>query len=81
MKLYIDSIEKLKILKRKIPKIRWVSGQDVLNWYPCFPFVSHIYEDQRMTYDEFEYYNSEEKRKIITETNNFFNFSKQLEIE
>lgn len=81
MKLYIDSIEKLKILKSKKPKVKWASNQDVLWWYPCFPFVAHIDKNQRMTYDGLEYYSFEEKRKIIAETNSFFNFPKQLEIE
>ena len=81
MKLYIDSIEKLKILKSKKPKVRWASNEDILHWYPCFPFLAHIDKNQFMTYDVLEYYNFEEKRKIIAETKYFFNSHKQLEIE
>lgn len=81
LKLYIDSIEKLKILKRKKPNVKWISNEDILHWYPFFPFTAHIDENQYMTYGGFECYNSEEKRKIIIETNIFFNFHKQLEIE
>lgn len=81
MRLYIDSIEKLKILKSKKPNVKWTSNEDILRWYPCFPFVAHIDKNQLMTYDGLEYYNSEEKIKIIAETNSFFNFHKQLEIE
>ena len=79
LRLYIDNIKKLKILKKEKPKIRWYSGEDILHWGPCFPFVAHIDKSQHMTYDGFEHYNSEEKRKIIAETNSFF--YKQLEIE
>jgi hypothetical protein len=80
MKLYIDSIKKLKILKSKKPNVKWASSEDILHWYPCFPFVAHINKN-RMTYDGLEYYNIEEKKKIIAETNSFFNFHRQLEIE
>lgn len=81
MILYINSFEELKFLKKKKPKIRWALDEDILYWYPCFPFLAHI-DKNRMAYSGIEYLKSEEeKRKIMVETNIFFNSNKQLEIE
>ena len=77
LKLYIDSIEKLKILKRKIPKVKWFVGEDILHWQPCFPFVVYIDSRQQMTFNRIV--SLKEKRDIIAATNKFFNLSLEIE--
>ena len=40
--LRLSNIEKMKFLKRKIPKVKWLGGQDVVEWHPEFPFIIHL---------------------------------------
>ena len=42
MLLYADNIKKMEILKRKMPKVKWFGGEDVVEWHPKFPFIIYL---------------------------------------
>jgi len=81
MKLYINNLEDLKILKKKKPLLRWASREDILNWYPAeFPFIAFI-SYNRMTYSTLGEEEDDIVTKAIINSRNFFRSKKSLEIE
>ena len=79
MKLYIDNIKKMELLKKKMPKVKWASGNDILRFNPGFPFVAYINSFNNMTYGSFGDLHLEEKREILKETKKFFKRSIEIE--
>lgn len=79
--LYADNIEKMEILKRKIPKVKWFGGEDVVAWHPKFPFIIHL-EDGCISYSAISQVDSEVIRNAKFSSKNFFKLKKNnLELE
>lgn len=80
MLLYADNIEKMKFLKRKIPKVKWSEGQDVVEWHPNFPFVIYLNDDY-ISYSAIFQVDLETIRKAKISSKFFFNLKSNLELE
>jgi len=78
--LYADNIEKMKILKRKIPKVKWNGGEDVVAWHPNFPFIIH-FENDRILYSAISQVNLETIENAKFSSKKFFNLKNSLELE
>ena len=76
--LYVDNIEKMKILKKKIPKVKWFGGEDVVEWHPKFPFIIHL-EGDYISYSIQADLETIRNAKFLDE--NFFNLKNGLELE
>ena len=73
--LYADNIKKMEILKRKIPKVKWFGGEDVVEWHPKFPFIIHL-EDGYILYSAISQVDSEVIRNAKFSSKNFFKLKK-----
>ena len=80
MKLYINDFEELKILKKKKPFLKWASREDILKWYPDFPFIAYISSDNRMTFSVLEAESGVCIQQAVLNSKVFFR-KKSLEIE
>ena len=80
MLLYADNIKKMEILKRKIPKVKWFGGQDVVEWHPEFPFVIHL-DNGFISYSAIFQVDLETIRKAKFSSKIFFNLKNGLELE
>jgi hypothetical protein len=78
--LYVDNIEKMKILKKKIPKVKWFGGEDVVEWHPKFPFIIHL-EDGYISYSAIFQADLETIRNAKISSKTFFNLKNGLELE
>ena len=76
--LYVNNIKEMKILKKKIPKVKWAGGEDVVEWHPKFPFVIYL-EDDYITYSVFPDLETIINAKLSSK--NFFNLKNSLELE
>ena len=80
MLLYADNIKKMEILKRKIPKVKWFGGEDVVAWHPKFPFIIHL-EDVYISYSAISQVDLETIRNAKFSSKKFFNLKNSLELE
>ena len=80
MLLYVDNIKKMKILKSKIPKVRWLGGQDVVEWHPNFPFVIHL-DGYYISFSAIFQVDLKTIRKAKFSSKIFFNLKNGLELE
>ena len=78
--LYVDNIEKMKILKKKIPKVKWFGGEDVVEWHPGFPFIIHL-DDGYISYSYISQTDLETIRNARISSKKFFNLKNNLELE
>jgi len=78
--LYVDNIKKMKILKKKIPKVKWFGGEDVVEWHPKFPFIIHLVDDY-ILYSNISQVDLETIRNAKFSSKKFFNLKMELELE
>lgn len=80
MLLYADNIKKMEILKRKMPKVKWFGGEDVVEWHPKFPFIIYL-DDNYISYSTITQADSEVVRNAKLSSKNFFKLKNGLELE
>lgn len=78
--LYADNIKKMEILKRKMPKVKWFGGEDVVEWHPKFPFIIYL-EDDYISYSTITQVDLETIRNAKILSKKFFNLKNGLELE